>query len=49
MEYGSEKCETCFAGSACVFTHWENIVTYYLVYKWIYGNLNACMAVLYDF
>jgi len=28
---------------------WENFVTHYVRYELIYGDLNACMAVVYDF
>jgi len=28
---------------------WEKYVMYYLLYELVYGDLNACMAVVYDF
>ena len=49
MENNSEKCNSCFASFAWICGLWEKYVTQYLLYKLIYGNLNACMAVVYDF
>jgi len=32
-----------------MFSLWEKYVTQYLLDKLIYDDLNACMAVVYDF
>ena len=32
-----------------MFSLWEKYVTQYFLYKLNYGDLNACMAVVYDF
>jgi len=38
-----------FVSFAWMISLWEKYVTYYLLYKLIYNDLNACMAVVYDF
>jgi len=32
-----------------MISRWEKYITYYLLDKLIYGDLNAWMAVVYDF
>jgi len=44
-----KKYEICFVGSSWMIGLREKYVTYYLLYALIYGDLNACMAVVYDF
>jgi len=49
MKYSSEKGNSCFASFAWMCSFWEKYVTQYLLYELIYDDLNACMAVVYDF
>jgi len=48
MKYSSEKC-ACFVDCAWMCSYWEKCVAHYLLYELNYGDLNACMAVVYDF
>jgi len=44
-----EKCDFYFSSFVWLYIFWEKYKYEYLLYEMIYGELNACMPMVYDF